>query len=62
MKPALAPLRHRPFRLLFLGRGVTSAVWLAVAVYVSAQAAVLLVPDARRLERTDLEDRAPTAV
>lgn len=42
--------------------GVSTAVWLAVAVYVSAQAAVLLVPDVRRLERTDLEARAPTAV
>ncbi len=42
--------------------GVTTAVWLAVGVYVFAQGAVLLVPDVRRLERTDLEARAPTAV
>jgi MFS family permease len=42
--------------------GVTAAVWLAVAVYVSAQVGALLVPDVRRLERTDLEARAPTAV
>ncbi len=42
--------------------GVTAAVCLAVAVYVSAQVAVLVVPDVRRLERTDIGPPAPTAV
>lgn len=32
--------------------GVTGAIWLAVGVYVTAQASCLLVPDVRRLKRT----------
>ena len=34
--------------------GVETAIWLAVAAFLVAATACLLVPDVRRLERTDL--------
>lgn len=39
--------------------GISTAIWLAVGVFVGAEGACLLVRDARRLERTDI---APVAV
>jgi hypothetical protein len=32
---------------------VATAIWLAVATFLLAQGACLLVPDVRRIERTD---------
>jgi MFS family permease len=39
--------------------GASAAVWIAVLVYVTAQSACLLVPDVRRLERTDVAAGGP---
>lgn len=47
---------------LAVALGTSGAIWLAVGVYVVAQAACLLVPDVRRLERTDVGPLVATDV